>query len=426
MLTRFFSGSISFRRDDAIKIILLFVIHLLYFVGLRWIDNASYSLFLENWGAAELSSMFVASAVLIVIFGAVYGFLAARISHEKLLTVLALGIIAWLASVEILQRTPGFAGQRGIVYPYFFLLTGVLGDIGAAHILIYLSEFYDTRAAKRALPVLVSASIAGAIIAGALAPTLKTKLGLDNLPLATIACLLLILVCVYALRILVPQEIELAEQRVRSALVNWQKNPARGNLRFLRELGIVRWLVLSTFVLVVLMKLLTFQSGLIFEAEYKGNPGALFDFYSAIDVYASIAGLIFSSLIFGPMIVRFGIGKMNMLFPLITLGAIGALNLSPNLSTAVLGRVNDRVLKKVFRNPLDAMLLNSVPTRVKARARNFVNGASNSLGTLATGLLTLAIAARDLTPNQVIGVSLLLAVVYIFSAWRLRAEYSRA
>ncbi len=416
----------SIRRAEVPKTALLFLMQLLFFIGLRWADNASNSLFLENWGAAELSFMFLASAALIVLFGVGYAALASRITHENLLLLICGAMIVWLVSVQWLLTTSATRGNYGIVYPYYYLLAGVLGDIGAAHLLIYSSNFYDTRAAKRALPLLISASIAGAVVAGALAPTLKKSIGLEQMALAAALCIAGILACVALMRVRLPAEREHAQARMDSALIQVEKVHAPNDARAVRALGIVRWMIISTIALVILMKLLLFQSAQVFGAEYKGNPGALFDFYSQLDVITSLGGLIFSATIFSRMVERFGIGAMNLTFPVLTLGSIAALNFAPNLATATLGRINDRVLKKVFRNPLDAMLLNSIPARLKARARSLINSIAISLGTLATGALTVVIASGFLTTEQITALALLLAAIYVLTALKLRTEYSRA
>ena len=78
-------------------------------------------------------------------------------------------------------------------------------------------------------------------------------------------------------------------------------------------------------------------------------------------------------------------GTSNLIFPITSLLTYSFLGLRPSLVSAIGGQVNESVLKRAVRNPIDAMLYNAVPIQVKGRARAFVNGLLMPLGILIAG-----------------------------------------
>jgi hypothetical protein len=320
------------------------------------------------------------------------------------------------------------APGRGFTFLFFI---GGGRRRGALHLLNYINDFYNTRSAKLALPFILSASIAGSVVAGFSAPFLNGLIGLTFMPLAWIVCLAGIIGLALRARRVMPAELvqlratQRQTQRKRTNIFKDLQNDAR----LLGKLDILRWLAISTLVLVLLMKLLTIQSASAFNQIYAGDPQGLFNVYNLLDAAASLIGLAFSSLIFNRLIVRYGVGSMSLVFPMLTVAIVGGINFLPQLGVLVasLAYLDDRAFKKVFRNPLEAMLYNSVPLNIKARARAFINSMTLPLGTLLAGLLGLAMAKGGLiTPLAGAWLSFMLALFYLGVSWMVKNAYSRA
>jgi HEAT repeat protein len=434
ILTRLF----AIRPGDAQKTALLFGMHFIFYLGLRWGDNASLTLFLSRWDATAQSYVFLLQAVLGLISGLLYTSFAGRVSNERMLLILAGGTIVWLVSVQALLLADVLTQRYGATYLYFLGAFNAFGDLLAIHIVNYIADFYDTRSAKTALPLLMSASIAGAIVGGFSARLLDV----ETMPLAWIVTLLAMIGLVYLIRRRLPVELaqidqaQRAEQRAASPDQSTFKRLHDG-FEFVSQSGLLRWMMLGTIALVILMKLLNLQSNVIFSAQFPGDKAGMNAYLGQIDAISNIIGLALSSLIFSRLLGRIGVGWMNLVFPILTLLPVTALRLFPTggaqpaaLSpvgiTAVLAREHDRVTKKVFRNPLDAMLYNSVSPQMKSRARGFINGLIVPLGTLLAGLLALLVNARWLDLRALALAGIAIALGYVAIALRLRTEYSRA
>src|SRR4029078_4925279 len=128
-------------------------------------------------------------------------------SNERILVIIAGATIVWLLSVQVLFATGSFVGKFGLSYMYFYLGFGAFGDLAALHFVNYLNDFYDTRGAKTALPLLISASIAGAFVGGISAPLLTATIGTAYVRLAWGVTLAGVIGCVYATRRLLPAEL---------------------------------------------------------------------------------------------------------------------------------------------------------------------------------------------------------------------------
>jgi CRP-like cAMP-binding protein/HEAT repeat protein len=434
-MKRSLSNLLSIAPGEEQKTSLLYTLHLLFYLGLMWGDAARETLFLSAWSADDLALVFVAYAVIGFIMGLAYTFVADRISNGALLKIIMGIMVLWLISVQIMLRTNG--GPHGAVYPYFYLVYSAFRDLSTMHILLYINDFYDTRASKRALPLMLSAGIAGGTLAGFTTKLLSQWIGLNNTPMVWAACLGLCFIIILVIERRLSGDLEQIEH-LRKKTLDSQTKEGQGskaasglqNLRegfeFVRKSGLLRWLAVGTFVMVLLMNLLIYQSSREFASQYANNPNGLFEFYGILGGISNVSGLLIQSLFLSNMINWLGVGSMNLLFPIITLGAISAINFVPGMASAVFSRLDTSAIKQTFRNPLDAMLYNSVPVNSKTRARGFINGLIVPIGTLASGLVVLAIKSHLITGPLIISIGVGAAVLYVLVMFTVRREYGRS
>ncbi len=425
----FLTRLLAIRAGEEKKTLLLYTLHLLFYLGLMWGEFASETLFLQAWGADSLAWMFVGNALIALALALVYALFVDWFSNQRLLFLIIYGMIGWLLSVRLLLMTHG--GEHGAVYPYFYLAYGALRDLSTLHILNYINDFYDTRAAKTALPLMLSAGIVGGTLAGLTSPLLSQTIGIENVTLAWALCLAGVLSWLLVIR----RELHPELRAIRNA-VRAQRATATAGTRTLENLHAgwrfvvgssqLRWLAVATFAMVALMKLLTFQSSQVFIAQFQNDPQGLFNFYGLLGGFSAALGLALQTLFLGRIIDRLGVGAANLIFPALTFVSIGALNFAPNLATAILGRLDLSMFKQAIRNPLDAMLYNSVPLHIKGRAKAFVNALVVPLGTLIAGVGLLGVQASASPTWVIAGLGSATAALYMLAAWRVRTAYSHA
>lgn len=433
MAKRSLSNLLSIAPGEEQKTSLLYLLHLLFYLGLMWGDAARETLFLSAWSADDLAFVFVIYAIIGFMMGLAYTFVADRISNGLLLKIIMGIMILWLISVRFMLETNG--GPRGIVYPYFYLVYSAFRDVSTMHILMYINDFYDTRASKRALPLMLSAGIAGGTLAGFTAKLLNRWVGLENTPLAWAVTLALCFIVIMVIERRLGDDLEQIERQRKKSLSAAGSNRTRKasglqNLRegfgFIRQSGLLRGLALGTFVMVVLMTLLTYQASREFAIQFEGRPDDLFNFYGILGGISNVAGLLIQSLFLSRLVNWLGVGTMNLFFPIVTLGAVSAINFFTGRASATFARLDYSAIKQTFRNPLDAMLYNSVPLNSKTRARGFINGLVVPIGTLAAGLIVLAVKSQFIAGSLLISIGMGLALLYVLVMINVRREYGRS
>jgi CRP-like cAMP-binding protein/HEAT repeat protein len=402
------------------RTLLLYSLHLLFYIGLFWGEQASEALFLSSWGADNLAITFVGTAVLSLAVAAVYLPLADRWSNGRTLEALTLALIVWLVSIRLLLA---HASGHSIVYPYFYMVYSSARDLSTLVILNFINDFYDTRAAKRAIPLMLSAAVAGSAIAGFSNPLLGDIIGVGNVPYAWIACLVgsFVLIRLVSARY---HPVGIAGD-ARGGRTQ-ETSTMRQRLQFVRRSSLLRWLTISTFAMVALMRLLNFEASRVFVAHFAGRPGALFNFYGLFGGIVSLLGFLLQSLLIGRLVAWLGVSEMYMVFPTMALAAIGVLGIAPSFASAIYGRLSHTVLKQSFRNPLDALVFNSVPVRLKNGAKALVNGVVVPLGTLGAGLALIGVEFFHMPVGVITAIGIAVALLYLFSSLRVRREYSRA
>ena len=113
---------------------------------------------------------FIINAICSILAIFIYSAFADRVSNDRIMiALLAISVIGIVIGLALLA-----AGAVLIAFPLFYLILNVpLLDIYNVHWATYVSSFYDTRAAKRVVPVLgTSARLAG-IVAGLTIPLLN-------------------------------------------------------------------------------------------------------------------------------------------------------------------------------------------------------------------------------------------------------------
>jgi len=434
-MKRSLSTLLSIAPGEEQKTSLLYILHLLFYLGLMWGEAARDTFYIHAGLANEMAQAFIILAGVGFIMGLFYTFVAVRISSGTLLKIILGIMILWLISVRILLANN--TEPHGLVYSYFYIAYSVFRDISSLHILLYINEFYDTRASKRALPLLLSAGIAGSALAGFSAKFINRWIHLENAPLAWAVTLVLCFIVILIIERRLSGDLEQIErQRKKSMSANTAgTQPAKSsnalqNLRegfkFVSQSGLLRWLAAGTFVMVVLTTLLTYQATQQFAIQFGKDSDRLNTYLNMVGGISSVGGLLIQSLLLSKLINWLGVGTMNLVYPIITLGAVSAINFVPGLASATFSRLDTSAIKQTFRNPLDAMLYNSVPLNSKTRARGFMNGVIVPSATLAAGLILLAIKSQTDTRPLIISIGIGAALLYILIMLNVRREYGRS
>jgi hypothetical protein len=122
-----------------------------------------------------------------------------------------------------------------------------------------------------------------------------------------------------------------------------------------------------------------------------------------------------------------GLGNASLIYPLTTLVTSMGLLTVPSIPAAALGYLNGATFRTLFYNPVNTLLYNAVPLRVKGRARAFIGGFVVPVGSLLGGLLLLLPQTVSALPLWIFPLIIgALTLVYVAGMWATRQQYTKA
>ena len=406
------------------RVLMLYSMAFLFIVGITWGELNVQASFLFKRGVENLPQVIIANAIVAILIVVVYSLFVDRISHDKLL----IGIcIAGAGAIAI-----GYAllklNLADTAYSLLYLLSIVVRQTFNLQWWTYVNSFYDTRAAKRIIPMLSTASRVAVIVAGQTMKTMNTILSSGNVVLVWASSLVIVALFAWFMPYLLKQTQpgdSGATPRTNTQRASFVQNIRKG-YRYVTQSPFLRWLAASTLFMMLLFALLEYHTSDIFiRLGGFESKEELSNFLGRWSSWVSMIMLPFQLFAFSRLVGRMGLRNANLIFSTGTLAIGGALVVWPHLATASLGYLDRKIFRVVFRNPIDNLLYNAVPLRVKGRARAFIGGLIAPLGSLAGGgllLLSQATPGAWLLP-AIIGVT---CVAYTISTFFVRKHYTQA
>ena len=408
------------------RLALLFLMYLVVLTGINWGEPIVEAAFLEQVGVQFLPWAFVVNAAFSILSIAIYTAFADRVDNTiLLLVILGLSMVGVIIGLALLGR-----GLVTLTYPLlYFVLNVPLLDIFNVHWATYVNGFYDTQSAKRIIPVLASGARISGIVAGLTLPLLNRYLTPGGIILIWLGSLAVTALLAWLMPALLKDEAVPAGQISPDQLVGDSRRSAsyldnvREGFRFVSQSPFLRWLAVSTLLIFILFPLLNYQALQIFQAKLQTTAN-ISNFIAMLNGLGNLIALPIQLFLLNRLIGRIGLGNASLIFPLGTLAVSGALVASQNLLTGALAYVNRTTFRTTFRNPIDSLLYNAVPLRLKGRARAFIGGLVVPIGALIGGaLLLIPVIPTTWLLGAIIAI---LAVAYPVSAWITRRQYSQA
>lgn len=423
-MVRFLSRLFDIRPGEWPRFSLLYLMLFIIFSGLVWGSSIAEASFLQIVGLSALPIFFIVKALLSIPAVAVYTAFADRIANDRLLiAILATGALLILASLGLIR-----AGFVRLGYPLLYLLVFLpLDDILFTHWYTYVYGQYDTRSAKRIVPVLATAGGVGGIFAGLTLSFLNQLVPPNGIIAIWATSLLLVALLVWLMPLFIkeqaappPQDAVIGSEDESISFVG----SLQEGFRYVSESPFLRWMALSTLALMILLALLEYRTGAILLNEFGDSVESMSNFFGLLTSVANLILLPIQLFLLSRIIGRIGLGNANLIFPAGTVVSVTGLILAPNRLTAALAYVNRMDFYNSFGYLTNSLLYNAVPLRIKGRARAFVGGLVVPIGALVGGLLLLLPAA--LLDRLLPFIIALLAVTVLGIALILRDQYRKA
>lgn len=425
-MIRFLNNLFNIRTEEWPHVLLLLLFAIFLNIADIWGTTVAYTAFLNQGGIGVLRWILILSAVFSILFIAIYTVFVDRVDHYNLLMALYVFSMVHIVLGVVLL----WLKLDKIAYPLIYILFLARVSVSDPHFTTYVNNFYDTQAAKRVLPVVFSGFRAGAIIAGFTMPFLTSRFH----PRTIIVIWLLMYVpimglarCIHTL-----QKKGSSQQKPFAELTRTggQKKPPsyienmREGFRYITQSIYLRWMTIAMLLLIVLISVIEYRSSGLLREEFLDQR----EFTNFLGLLTSLGNIIaLPILLFGisRLIARLGLGNVNLIFPAGNLLVCIGLIFVPGRGSASLAYLARTAFMIAFRYPVDSLLYNAVPLRIKGRARAVVSGLIAPLGKLLGGLLLFVPAVVSITwlISMLIGG---MAVAYMVSTLVIRRQYSRA
>src|SRR6185369_2889276 len=143
-----------------------------------------------------------------------------------------------------------------------------------------------------------------------------------------------------------------------------------------------------TFLLIVIYALLNYAGSTILIKTF-GSATEMSNFIGELNGISSLIILPIQLFLLSRLVGRIGLANSSLLYPLMTLASSALLIVFPaDLASATMAYVDRTTLRFTIYDTNNSLLYNAVPTRIKGRARAFVDGLVVPIGLLVgSGLL---------------------------------------
>lgn len=371
------------------------------------------SLFLSRAGADALPGYYLAFAALSIPMSLVF---SAVIDRWPRATIMRAMLIAFLLLSVVLAALAGI-GEFG---PYALYLGVSIGGLLLYSVYYVLAaDYFTATEAKRhtgAVAISMAAGgLAGAILVAGAAQVVDAGTTLYLTPL-------LVAAVIVHLGWLTGRERPLDES---------EAAPDEGVLdsltmlpRLARRYPIIPMLGTSMFVAVLLQCLAEYLAFSIYADAYPQEE-ALTAFLGLTNAGLSLFGIAAVFFFTNPLIPRLGVARMNVVFPLLNLGAFALLSVSERLPAGILAHVAYDPCDNAIGDPVTTMNFNAVPHRFVARVRVVHDGVVYPAALALAGILLLVVAGW-LERSEIALLGLAFSVVLVAVHVAIGRQYVRA
>jgi HEAT repeat protein len=401
------------RVDEGRLVILVALLFACVQAGQGMGDNSASALFLLRYGVDFLPYMYLFLGALTFIATLAYSAALGRFHKGKFFS----WMIAAFIGLLILERVAIFFPFR-LLYPLLWLTINGVSMILGTFVWNIAGEVCNTRQAKRLFPLFTSAGILGSVVGNAVTGVIARWLGTDNLLLLYAVLLDAALVLTRA----IAQTYFRKERVSRNAGNLW--NDLRAGFDFVRTSPLMRLIAYTSILFSVLFFAVAFPFNKIVTTSFADEAGVA-GFFGLFNSLTTASTFLVSLFLASRIYARLGIINGVFLMPLTYIFSFAVFAGFYNLNGASTARFAQLVMLSGIAGTAWNALFNVVPSQKRGQVLAFNNGVPSQIGVVLSGV-SLIIADKVFTVQQIFLIGALIALVCGFFIWRMRAAYAQA
>ncbi|MCD4715686.1 MAG: cyclic nucleotide-binding protein, partial [Desulfobacterales bacterium] len=380
-------------------------------------NNFAETAFLKRYGVEYLPIVYMINSISTFF---IMGFMTpvmARLPGSRLLTYM---LVFCGVSVAGLR----FAIPLGIdlLYPFLFILKSQYEVLLGLVFWNLANDLFNMRQSKRLFPLITAGGVLGGILGSFGTPFLAKTISLDNLMFAYLGTTMLGAIAVKRMGTLFPTLLlsgnKAKDKKSRPSVMAEFKKV----WPMIRESGLVRILILLTFLPNVVIPIMNYQFNFAIDQTFATEGGMIrfFGYFRGVLNVISLIILLFVGRIYG----RWGLPVALIFHPINYMLAFASFLLRFDIFSAMYARISTNVLRTTINNPARAVLVGLVPATYRAVVRPFLRGTVVGLGILlGSGLIMIS---EDLVHPRFLSVAACLFVGgWITTTFFLKKSYSK-
>lgn len=402
-------------RVGSLQLPYFFLLLLLIGFGMAIGRGVSNTLFLKRYGIDYLPVIFLIQGLTLSSLSLAYATVADRYPPEKVMAAILAVVVA---AVMILWLAGNF-GAPDMVWGALYLLYVTASETLALHATLYVGATFFGEQAKRLAPMAFAGGPVGDMLGGIVLILLAPRLGAET------TALLWPLFAALALALVL-----FRHRHDGSRLANAPRSrPLAQTLRqlrqgreFLKRSPLLRHISLSVMYSVIAV----FISAYLFKrtyAETLQDAESLAALYGLIILVAGASTFLLQMGLVPGLIQRFGLRKINLVFPLTLLASLMAFFSPWALAAATAAAYNRYVLLAAVRNPVRALMLQALPDSMQGRVRALALVVMTPAAMIASGLILYFWHASHVV---IVLIGIAAALLSLHSAWLANRAYADA
>lgn len=402
LLARLF-GAVAAVEPYEIRAVTLSMLYFFFLFGSYSVIKPVRDAMGTVYGVAHLQELFTATLLVSLVLAPLYSGLVTRIRLSSFLPwvygFVALTILAFYAMFVSRHE------QDRWVAAGFYVWVSTFNMLIISVFWTFMADLFSRVQAKRLFGLVAAGGTVGGIVGPAVATSLATVIGNNNLLLTAAAGFAVTALLVHLLAGEKQRLLAAAPEAQRSSLEHRLSGSAFDGFRLLLRSRYLLLVALFLLLMTWISTIVYFQLGDLITKAFKSRE-ARTQVYATIDLAVNSLALLIQLFGTGRFIARFGVGAGLLLNPIIMVIAFLAMTLSPVL--LVLGGIQifRRVAEYAVAKPTREMLFTVVDQQSRYKAKNVIDTVVYRFGDFSAAWISAAIL-----PFGVAGLAVFGAVV---------------
>jgi len=393
------------------------LVFLLTGAGLALGRGAAHALFLKRYGIENLPFMYLVLGALMFVVCTLYAAFSDRLSSERMfyrlfLTLAVLVTCNW--ALMTFTDTPA-------AYPLFFLLFEVVSEILLAHAALYIGQNLDIQQNKRLSPMIFAGIQVGTIAGGLCLVVAAQWFDVEHMLLLwtfLILATLPVLAHYHRKRGASPY---FRHSRHSQARVKQSIDQIAQGFSFMRHNRLLRLISMALFFMVISFYVLIYAVNKVYTQAFT-TEADLTAFFGLLTAVTSAVALMTQIFFTNKLIWRFGIKKINLIYPFTTLAAFFGLLGSFTFPLAFFASINKDAIMPAIRMPVRNLFFNALPGYMQGRARAMSLAIVLPLSLATTGVLLIMTTRID-NPVLFLSIGVAATLMYIYFSLGMNRAY---